>query len=257
MDLKVVILAGGKGSRLSEETDSKPKPMVEIGDRPILWHIMKYYACFGFREFVVALGYKGESIKRYFVEYEAMNGDLTVDLANGRVVSRRTRGEDWLVHLIDTGLETASGGRVKRLMGLLRERFMLTYGDGVADINLNALLKLHESCGKIATVSAVRPPARFGSLQIRGDIVESFTEKSQAAEGWINGGFFVFEPGIFEYIPGDTASLEAVTLERIAAKGELAVYRHEGFWQPMDTLRDVRRLQSLWESGGAPWKLWK
>ena len=255
--MKIVLLAGGLGTRLAEETEVKPKPMVEIGGRPILWHIMKHYAHYGFGEFLVALGYKGEVIKRYFVDYFTLNGSLTVDLACGDVVVREKRCEDWLVHLVDTGLNTLTGGRVKRLEPWLKgETFMVTYGDGVSDIDLQKLLTFHRSHGRIATVTAVRPPARFGGLIFDGDLVAEFTEKPQIGEGWINGGFLVFEPAIFDYLKGDSSSLEADALERLAADCQLAAYRHDNFWQCMDHLRDVRLLQSLWDSGNPPWKVW-
>ncbi|MCX7734995.1 MAG: glucose-1-phosphate cytidylyltransferase [bacterium] len=255
--MKVVILAGGFGTRLAEETDRIPKPMVEIGGRPILWHIMKHYAHYGFKEFFIALGYKGEVIKRYFLEYYRMNTDITINLATGDVMTQGTRKDDWIVHLIDTGLNTLTGGRVKRLEKWLKgETFMITYGDGVSDINLQELLKFHRSHGKIGTVTAVRPPARFGGIIFNGDMVYKFTEKPQIGEGWINGGFMVFEPRVFDYIQGDNTSLEADVLESLADDGELAAFKHEGFWQCMDTLRDVRLLESLWQSGKPPWKVW-
>ena len=232
--------------------------MVEIGGRPILWHIMKHYAHFGFTEFFVALGYKGEIIKRYFLDYYTLNGSMTINLADGQVTRHAKESENWSVHLIDTGLDTQTGGRVKRLESWMRdETFMMTYGDGVSDVNLQDLLRFHKSQGKLATVTAVRPPARFGAMMIEGDMVLRFTEKSPVAEGWINGGFFVFEPGIFRYISGDNAGLEAEALEQLAADGELAAYKYPGFWQSMDTLRDVRTLESLWRSTNPPWKLWQ
>jgi len=255
--MKVIVLAGGLGTRLAEETEVKPKPMVEIGGRPILWHIMKHYAHYSFKEFLVALGYKGEVIKRFFVDYFTLNGSLTVDLSRGDVQVREKVREDWLVHLVDTGLNTFTGGRVKRLEAWLKgETFMVTYGDGVSDIDLHKLLEFHRSHGRIATVTAVRPPARFGGLIFDGDLVAEFTEKPQIGEGWINGGFLVFEPAIFDYLEGDCSSLEADALERLAADRQLAAYRHDHFWQCMDHLRDVRLLQSLWDSGNPPWKVW-
>lgn len=255
--MRVVILAGGTGTRLAEETQVKPKPMVEIGPRPILWHIMKHYAHYGFQEFCIALGYKGEAIKRYFLDYYTLNGNLTVNLATGDVRVHGKECDKWIVHLIDTGVNTNTGGRVKRLQPWLKdETFMVTYGDGVADIDLRDLLRFHRSCGRLATVTAVRPPARFGGLVFAGDLVAEFTEKPQIGEGWINGGFLVCEPAIFDYLEGDNTSLEADVLERLAADGQLAAYRHDRFWQCMDTLRDVRLLESLWKSGHAPWKVW-
>ncbi|MGH2375264.1 MAG: glucose-1-phosphate cytidylyltransferase [bacterium] len=255
--MKVVILAGGAGTRLAEETEIKPKPMVEIGGHAILWHIMKHYARYRFKEFFVALGYKAEIIKRYFVDYYALNGSMTIELATGKVKMHSDRCEDWVVHLIDTGRETNTGGRVKRLEPWLRSgTFMLTYGDGVASVDLDALMQFHRSHGRIATVTAVRPPARFGALIFDDDRVAEFAEKPQIGEGWINGGFMVFEPAIFEYLEGDDSSLESDALERLAADRQLVAYRHEGFWQCMDTLRDKRLLERLWEQGQAPWKVW-
>jgi glucose-1-phosphate cytidylyltransferase len=255
--MRVVILAGGLGTRLQEETTVKPKPMVEVGGRPILWHIMKHFAHHNLREFVVALGYKGEVIKRYFLDYSTLNGSITIDLANGQVESHRRECEDWRIHLVETGHETNTGGRVRRLQRWLDSgTFMVTYGDGVADVDLTALLKFHKSHGKVATVTAVRPPARYGGLIFDGDMVSSFTEKPQAGEGWINGGFLVFEPKIFDYLDGDPCSLEAHALERLAADRQLTAFRHDRFWQCMDTLRDKRHLESLWESNQSPWKVW-
>ena len=255
--MRVVILAGGLGTRLQEETTVKPKPMVEIGGRPILWHIMKQYAHFGFQEFIIALGYKGEIIKRHFLDYYSLNGSITIDLSNGQVESHRKECENWRVHLIDTGTESNTGGRVRRLQRWLDSgTFMVTYGDGVSDVDLQALLRFHKSQGRIATVTAVRPPARYGGLVFDGELVKDFTEKPQAGEGWINGGFLVLEPGIFDYLQGDLSSLEADALERLAADRQLAAYRHAGFWQCMDTLRDKRLLENLWEKQEAPWKVW-
>lgn len=256
--MKTVILAGGLGTRLGEETEVKPKPMVEIGGRPILWHIMKHYAHYGFREFFIALGYKGEVIKRYFLEYYSLNSSMTIDLSNGKVETYNKECEDWIVSLMDTGQETSTGGRVKKLEQWLKDStFMLTYGDGVCDINLKDLLKFHHSHGRIATVTAVRPGARFGGLIFDGDLVADFTEKSQVGEGWINGGFLVFEPAIFNYLGGDHSSLEADAMEQLAADRQLAAYRHDHFWQCMDTLRDKRLLESLWQEGRAPWRVWE
>jgi glucose-1-phosphate cytidylyltransferase len=255
--MRTVLLAGGLGTRLGEETGSKPKPMVEIGGRPILWHIMKGYAHFGFSEFVLALGYKGEIIKRYFREMYALSSDLTVDLRTGKVDVRGGSAEDWLVHLVDTGAEVMTGGRLKRLESRLSgETFMLTYGDGVANVDLRKLLAFHRSHGKIATVTAVRPPARFGGLVFAGDRVAEFTEKPQIGEGWINGGFMVFEPSIFKYLEGDASVLEADALEALARDGELCAYKHHDYWQCMDTVRDLNLLQTSWLAGAPPWKLW-
>jgi len=256
--MKVVILAGGLGTRLAEETAVVPKPMVEIGGRPILWHIMKIYAEQGFDEFVVALGYKGEAIKRYFFDFRALNGSLTIDLATGRITPHHPPTGNWKIHLIETGLDTLTGGRLLRLRHLLEAgTFMLTYGDGVADIDLNALLAFHRSHGRLATVTAVRPPARFGGLAFdAAGKVSNFIEKPQIGEGWINGGFMVLEPGVFHYLEGDQSSLEADGLESLAAADQLMAHRHGSFWQCMDTLRDKRQFELLWDSGKAPWKRW-
>lgn len=255
--MKVVVLAGGLGTRLAEETELKPKPMVEVGGHPILWHILKHYGHFGFREFCVALGYRGEVVKRYFLDYHTFSGHLTVDLGRGTSSVRDAGAEEWLVHLVDTGGETNTGGRVRRLKPWLgEETFLLTYGDGVSDVDLKALLAFHRAHGRLATLTAVRPPSRFGGLVFDGDRVADFSEKPQVGEGWINGGFMVFEPGVFRYLSGDSDSLESVALEKLAADGELFAYRHEGFWQCMDTLREKRHLEALWQGGDAPWKVW-
>ena len=256
--MDVVILAGGLGSRLAEETEVKPKPLVEIGAYPILWHIMKHYAHYGFKDFFVALGYKGEMIKRYFLDYSGLSGSMTIDLASGEVETGNKECEDWTVHLIDTGMKTLTGGRVKRLEPWLsKETFMVTYGDGVCDINFADLLRFHKEHGRVATVTAVRPPARFGGLIFDGDLVAEFTEKPQIGEGWINGGFLVFEPEVFEYLSGDDSSLEADALESLASDKQLVAYRHDRFWQCMDTVRDKLLLESLWQSGQVPWKVWE
>jgi glucose-1-phosphate cytidylyltransferase len=255
--MKVVILAGGLGTRLAEETELKPKPMVEVGGRPLLWHIMRHYAHHNFKEFFLALGYRGEMIKRFFLDYCSLSGNMTVDLSRGRVETQESECEDWIVHLKNTGLETNTGGRIKRLEPWLRDTtFMVTYGDGVSDVNLSALLAFHRAHGKVATVTAVRPPARFGGLVFEGDLVAEFTEKPQVGEGWINGGFLVFEPAIFDYLEDDDDSLEIDGLERLAAERQLVAYRHEDFWQCMDTLRDKRLLETLWHERRAPWKVW-
>jgi len=255
--MKVVILAGGLGTRLTEETELKPKPMVEIGGRPILWHIMKHYAHHGFKEFFIALGYRGEIVKRFFIDYCSLSGSMTVDLSQGVVNNHENDCEDWLVHLKDTGIETNTGGRVKRLAPWLSDgTFMLTYGDGVSNIALSKLLEFHREHGRIATVTAVRPPARFGGLIFSGDLVTEFTEKPQIGEGWINGGFMVFEPTVLDYLEDDDSSLEADALERLAADKQLVAYRHEAFWQCMDTMREVRLLENLWRSSRPPWKTW-
>ena len=256
--MKVVILAGGLGTRLAEETESVPKPMVEIGGRPLLWHIMRHYARYGHKEFYIALGYKGDIIKRYFLDYRSVNGELTINLASGAVRVEDGECEDWLVHLIDTGLKTNTGGRVRRLKSwLCEEPFMLTYGDGVSDVDLDDLLRYHRAQKLLATVTAVRPPSRFGGLTFDGGRVAQFTEKPQIGEGWINGGFFVFEPAVLNLLEGDAASLEIDLLAGLAAEGQLAGYRHEGFWQCMDTLRDRRLLEQLWADGDPPWKTWR
>jgi len=256
--MKTVILAGGMGSRLSEETQVKPKPMVEIGGIPILLHIMKIYACYGYRDFVIALGYRGDSIKNYFLNYHILSSDVTVHLKEGRVEFTNSQVEDWIVRLMDTGEKSMTGGRLHRLEQMLRPAgtFMLTYGDGVADIDIRALVAFHRRHGKLATVTAVRPPARFGTMAFDGEQVVNFQEKPQTGEGWINGGFFVFEPDVFDYLHGDETVLEKEPLERLAANGQLMSYKHEGFWHPMDTIRDRDFLNEQWRSGRAPWKIW-
>ena len=254
---KVVILAGGLGSRLAEETEVRPKPMVNIGGQPILWHIMKHFAHYGLNEFIVALGYKGESIKRYFLDYAHVNCSFTVDLPAGQVTRKQACTDHWKVHLVDTGLETNTGGRVKRIADYLDNApFVLTYGDGVADIHLPELLRFHKSHGRLATVTAVRPPARFGELISADGRVVCFNEKPQLGEGWINGGFFVLQPEVLEFIAGDDVPWEGPPIERLVMDGQLMAYHHRGFWQCMDTLRDKRQLESLWSSGEAPWRVW-
>ncbi len=256
--MKVGILAGGHGTRLAEETEIKPKPMVEIGGRPILWHIMMHYSCYGYDNFVVALGYKGEVIKRYMVDYCSLNSNLTVNLRAGRVDTHNNEGiQDWTIELIDTGLNTMTGGRIKRLQPYMNnETFMLTWGDGVSTVDLDKLLAFHRNHGRLITMTAVRPPARYGHMEFDGDRIREFTEKPQTAEGWINGAFFVAEPQVFDYIDGDDTQFEKEPLERLAADGELMAYRHDGFWQCMDTRRDKYVLEKMWESGQAPWKTW-
>lgn len=253
--MKVVILAGGFGTRLSEYTKVVPKPMVEIGGKPILWHIMNHYAKYGYKEFVIALGYKGEVIKNYFLQYYQLNNDFTIDLSNNHVDYINERNRDWKVTLVDTGQNSLTGGRVKRLQPVIGdEDFMLTYGDAVSDVNIDELVKTHYASGKLATVTAVHPAARFGELQLTGDgLVTSFKEKPQVNQGWINGGFFVFSPKIFDYIEGDRTTLEAEPLERLASEGQLKAYLHGGFWQCMDTVRDREKLNEMWDSGNAPW----
>jgi glucose-1-phosphate cytidylyltransferase len=256
--MKVVILAGGRGTRLAEETGTTPKPMVEIGDRPILWHIMKIYAQQGFREFVVLLGYKGEVIKRFFAEYASFSGDLSIDLKTG-MVSRSACDDamDWQVQLVDTGLETNTGGRLGRARHLLNDApFMVTYGDGLADIDLGALLNHHKKYGAAATITAVHPPARFGEVLFSGDRVAGFAEKAQTSEGWINGGFMVCEPRVLDLLTQDSAVLEIDGLEALARARDLSAYRHDGFWQCMDTLRDKVHLNQMWNQRNAPWKIW-
>jgi glucose-1-phosphate cytidylyltransferase len=255
--MKTVILAGGLGSRLAEETELRPKPMVEIGGWPILWHIMSIYGAHGFNEFVVALGYKGEFIKQYFLNHYYVRNDFSINLASGQVKMHDGDPEPWLVHLVDTGIETQPGGRIKRLASWIgAETFMMTYGDGVSNVNIRDLVAFHRSHGKLATVTAVRPPARFGGLSMNGDHVTSFVEKPQIGEGWINGGFFVLEPEVLEYIDDDRTVFEREPLERLASDGQLVAYRHDDFWQCMDTVRDVRLLRSLWDGGEPPWKVW-
>jgi glucose-1-phosphate cytidylyltransferase len=256
--VKVVILAGGQGTRLAEETETRPKPMVDIGGRPILWHIMSHYARGGFREFVIALGYRAEDIKRFFVDYLSLSGDLTVDLGTRQVTRREAEQNPWTVHLVDTGLETNTGGRVGRLRDWLSDGpVLLTYGDGVSNVDLEALRAAHAAGGHLATITAVRPASRFGGLSFDAQDRVSFIEKPQIGEGWINGGFMVMEPEVLDYIPGDSTSLESDVLEQLSQEGRLGAYRHEGFWQSMDTLRDVRYLRALWAAGTAPWATWR
>jgi len=255
--MKVAILAGGLGTRLSEETTLRPKPMVEIGGKPMLWHIMNIYAAYGFKEFVVALGYKGEMIKDYFLNYHYHARNLSVQLDSGNVTIHKGVSEDWTVHLLDTGSDTQTGGRIKQLANFIgNEAFMLTYGDGVSNVNIHKLIEFHQAQKKLATLTAVRPPARFGQMVIEDGRVAQFQEKPQIGEGWINGGFFVLEPEIAKYIEGHQTLWEREPLENLAAEGQLAAYRHEDFWQCMDTLRDVNLLDRLWQEGNAPWKIW-
>ena len=254
----VVILCGGLGTRLREETEYKPKPMVEIGGRPILWHIMKHYAHHGFKEFYIALGYRGDDIKRYFLDFFALSQDFTVSLHNGQVQTiNRNNREDWRIHLVDTGPETLTGGRLKQLKDLIgQSTFMLTYGDGVCDVDLDKLLAFHRSHGGLVTLTAVRPPARFGALEFDAqNRIRHFKEKSVLHEGWINGGFFVVEPAALNYIANDVM-WEHAPMEQLAIDGQLYAYQHDGFWQCMDTLRDLKYLESLWDSGNPPWKTW-
>lgn len=252
--MKVVILAGGLGTRLAEETTLRPKPMVEIGGKPILWHIMNGYAHHGFDDFVVACGYRGEVIKDYFRHLYFQSADLMINLTDGTFQALNAQGPRWKVAVVDTGQDTMTGGRLLRLRRWLEDdTFMVTYGDGVGNVDVAALLAFHREHGRLATVTAVRPPARFGGLVFEGDRVREFSEKPQAAEGWINGGFFVFEPGVLDYLDDDATILERAPLERLACDGELMAWRHAGFWQPMDTLRERQLLEQLWASGNAPW----
>ena len=253
--MKVVILAGGFGTRLSEYTESIPKPMVAVGGKPILWHIMSTYAKFGYKDFYIALGYKAEVIKEYFLNYQTLNSDFIIDLSNSKIVAHQQDKIDWKVTLVDTGLNSMTGGRVKRIQDFIGdEPFLLTYGDGVADIDINALVKFHKNHGKMVTVSAVHPSARFGELDINNDVVTSFKEKPQTTQGWINGGYFVVNPDFFDLIEGDDSILEKEPLEQATQIGELMAYQHDGFWQCMDTKRDRDHLEELWVGGSAPWQ---
>jgi glucose-1-phosphate cytidylyltransferase len=256
--MKVVILAGGLGTRLSEETELKPKPMVEIGGKPILWHIMKIYAHFGFDDFIICLGYKGYMIKEYFANYFIHNSDLEIDLSSNNIKVHNSHCEPWKVTLVDTGLNTQTGGRLKRVQKYIgEERFMATYGDGVGDINIKELLEFHKKHGKYATVTAVQPSGRFGALNLdERDNIISFEEKPKGDKTWVNGGFFVLEPQILEYIKGDETLWEKEPLENLSKDNQLVAYKHYGFWKPMDTLRDKRELEALWNSGSPPWKIW-
>ena len=253
--MNVVILCGGLGTRLSEETQLRPKPMIEIGGRPILWHIMRLYDRYEFRSFVLALGYKGETIKDYFLNYHARQSDITVRMRSAEVEFSNPAVEDWTVTLVDTGRDTQTGGRLLRLRDRLfaHGTFMLTYGDGVANIDLRALLAFHRSQGRLATVTAVRPPARFGELRVEDGLVTEFAEKPQVGAGWVSGGFFVFEPQVFDYIDDDATMLERTPMERLARAGQLAAYHHTGYWHAMDTLRDKNQLEAQWSGGSPPW----
>ena len=256
--MKVVILAGGLGSRLSEETILKPKPMVEIGGMPILWHIMKIYSTHGFNEFLIALGYKATMVKEYFLNFYALNNDISVDLASGKTTIHDGSQPDWKVHLVDTGLNTQTGGRLKRLGKWLEKDdiFFFTYGDGVADINIQDLLKFHLAHGKLATVTVVRSPERFGRIALQGDQVKEFYEKPQSTEGWINGGYFVLNIGALKYIDGDETIWERDPIEKLTRDGQLVGYCHNGFWSCMDTLKEKNHLEDLWRNERAPWKIW-
>lgn len=254
--MKTIILAGGFGTRLAEYTELIPKPMVPIGNKPILWHIMNTYAHYGFKDFYLALGYKAEYVKEYFLNFHSLNSDFTVDLKDGSITNLTQDHIDWRVTLVNTGLNTMTGGRLKRFKDHIgNDTFLLTYGDGVANVNINKLVNFHKSHGKMVTVTAVHPGARFGELDISNDVVKSFREKPQTAQGWINGGYFVFEPSFFDLINGDETILEKEPLEKAAQMGELVAFKHEGFWQCMDTKRDKDFLEELWISGKAPWKI--
>jgi len=254
--MKAVILAGGLGTRLAEETSIRPKPMVEIGGSPIIWHIMNTFAASGLKEFCVACGYKGEVIKEYFDNYHLHHADLTVDMRNHAVKKYNNHAPDWLVHLIDTGKHTLTGGRIKRLKPWIEnDTFMMTYGDGVADVNINKIIDFHKSHNKLVTITAVRPPSRFGELKLSGDNVTNFLEKPQIGEGWINGGYMVLEPQVLNYIKGDETIFEQTPLEKLTTEGQVMAYKHDGFWHPMDTIRDKQFLEELWTSGQAPWRI--
>jgi glucose-1-phosphate cytidylyltransferase len=256
--MKVVILAGGFGTRFSEETDIKPKPMIDIGGRPILWHVMKIYSTFGFNEFIICLGYKGYVIKEYFQNYFLHQSDVTFDMKNNGVQYHSSKAEPWQVTLIDTGANSMTGGRIKRIKSYVGNGpFMMTYGDGVGDVDIRKLVELHRSHGKLATVTAVQPTGRFGAMDLSGDTtVHSFEEKPRGDGAWINGGFFVLEQGIFDYIEGDSIMWERGPMEKLASDGQLSAYKHFGFWKPMDTLRDKIDLETMWNSQKAPWKIW-
>ncbi len=255
--METIILAGGRGTRIAEESAARPKPMVEIGGRPLLWHILNIYASHGHTDFLVACGYKSEIIKEYFHNFIVHNSDYVIDFRTGKLEYVNPHGLDWRVAVVDTGLDTMTGGRIRRLKSLVRgETFMATYGDGVSSVDIKALVAFHRAHGKLATVTAVRPPSRFGGLVLEAGTVREFSEKPQTGEGWINGGFFVFERGVFDYLADDTTILEREPLERLAADGQLMAFEHTGFWQPMDTLREKQLLESLWSSGSAPWKTW-
>ena len=257
--MKAILLAGGLGTRISEESHLRPKPMIEIGHRPILWHIMKIYAHHGITDFVVCLGYRGYMIKEYFANYVLHNSDVTIDARENRIIHHQSEAEPWRITLVDTGDATMTGGRIKRIGRFLDpgEAFCVTYGDGVADIDISALIRFHAAHGRLATLTAVTPPGRYGALQLDGDRIERFVEKPPGDNTFINGGFFVLSPAVLDRIPGDETTFEAGPLEALAKNGELMAYRHTGFWQPMDTLRDKTALEAMWQRGDAPWKLWR
>jgi glucose-1-phosphate cytidylyltransferase len=255
--VKAVILAGGLGTRLSEETAVRPKPMVEVGGRPILWHIMKIYAAHGVSDFVLCLGYKGYVIKEYFANYFLHMSDVTIDLSANRVDVHQTNAEPWRVSLIDTGEQTMTGGRLRRVREFVGDDdFCLTYGDGVGDVDIGKLIERHQKSKKLATVTVTRPPGRFGAVKLNGDVVDAFLEKPEGDGGWINAGFFVLSPAAIDYATGDDTVWEGEPMERLASDGQLGAWKHEGFWQPMDVLRDKQQLETLWQSGDAPWKIW-
>ena len=256
--MKAVILAGGLGTRISEESGSRPKPMIEIGGKPILWHIMKIYSSHGINDFIVCCGYKGYVIKEYFANYFLHMSDVTFDMVDNRMEVHQRNAEPWRVTLVDTGEHTMTGGRLKRVFPYLagEDAFCFTYGDGVSDVNISALVDFHKAHGKLATVTAVQPAGRYGALNMRGDIVDGFIEKPKGDGGWINGGFFVLSPRCIDYISGDPMPWEADPLTQLAKEGSLRAYQHSGFWQPMDTLRDKNHLEELWATGKAPWKTW-
>lgn len=254
--MKAIILAGGLGTRISEESTSKPKPMIEIGGRPILWHIMKMYSAHHINEFVICCGYKGYVIKEYFANYFLHMSDITIDMSINNIIVHHKKAEPWKVTLVDTGESTQTGGRLKRVANYIDDTFCMTYGDGVGSIDISSLIDFHRTHGKLATMTAVQPPGRFGALDLQDTEIKSFLEKPQGDGGWINGGFFVLSPKIFDFIDGDETLWEKQPLENLAKRGQLQAFFHSGFWQPMDTLRDKNHLEELWGSGKAPWKLW-
>jgi glucose-1-phosphate cytidylyltransferase len=256
--MKVVILAGGTGTRIAEETQTRPKPMIEIGGRPILWHIMKIYSAHGLNDFIICLGYKGYLIKEYFANYALHNSDVTFDLARNRIETHRSESETWRVTLVDTGVDSMTGGRLKRVSRYLADdTFCMTYGDGVGDIDIGSLIRFHTAHGKLATVTATQPPGRFGALRLADENVLEFQEKPLGDGGWINGGFFVLSPRVLDHIEGDNTTWENEPLQGLAARGQLTAWKHHGFWHPMDTLRDKNYLENLWAAGQAPWKIWQ